>query len=319
MKSEVKFKVRRYFAQPVGKFTFDFIRGKKMCCHMLKGEFSDIPVGDKTLKKAMVAMMSEEETVPLFIRNLFDNLMNKIENVVIDIQSFNRYKVDIDGKGRNGAEVFYFVKLRDVFCEMYGDNNDLDTSEWSTRDLKNFLNPIKSLQFSVFAELLPNMKKMEIRYLPLNEQVIQGVYDTFMVNNNDNNADHPINEIRFMNERDVYRGQSTMDYKQCVAEYQRQFADNGWEMSVRRDSERNEYLLMELLLRGQNNRQQIEEIMNGDDNDSNDDQKENESNRNQDARDLLVNTLKQQIQELKNENQQLKQENEALKARLQLS
>ena len=35
MKSEVKFRVRSLnFAQPVGKFTSDFIRGKKMCCHM---------------------------------------------------------------------------------------------------------------------------------------------------------------------------------------------------------------------------------------------------------------------------------------------
>ena len=35
MKSEVKFKVRSLnFAQPVGKFTSDFIRDKKNCCHM---------------------------------------------------------------------------------------------------------------------------------------------------------------------------------------------------------------------------------------------------------------------------------------------
>ena len=35
MKSEVKFKVRSLnFAQSVGKLTSDFIRGKKMCCHM---------------------------------------------------------------------------------------------------------------------------------------------------------------------------------------------------------------------------------------------------------------------------------------------
>ena len=35
MKSEVKFKVRSLnFAQPVGKFTSDFIRGEKMCCHI---------------------------------------------------------------------------------------------------------------------------------------------------------------------------------------------------------------------------------------------------------------------------------------------
>ena len=36
MKSEVKFKVRSLnFARPVGKFTSDFIRGKKMSCHII--------------------------------------------------------------------------------------------------------------------------------------------------------------------------------------------------------------------------------------------------------------------------------------------
>ena len=35
MKSEVKFKVHSLnFAQPVGKFTSEFIRGKKICCHI---------------------------------------------------------------------------------------------------------------------------------------------------------------------------------------------------------------------------------------------------------------------------------------------
>ena len=36
MKSEVKFKVRSLnLAQPVGKFTSDFIRAKKICCHIM--------------------------------------------------------------------------------------------------------------------------------------------------------------------------------------------------------------------------------------------------------------------------------------------
>ena len=35
MKSEVKFKVRSLnFVQPVGKFTSDFIKGEKICCHI---------------------------------------------------------------------------------------------------------------------------------------------------------------------------------------------------------------------------------------------------------------------------------------------
>ena len=54
MKSEVKFKVRSLnFAQPVRKFTSDFIRDKKMCCHMDDGD----AVGQTGVELAQVLLM----------------------------------------------------------------------------------------------------------------------------------------------------------------------------------------------------------------------------------------------------------------------
>ena len=83
------------------------------------------------------------------------------------------------------------------------------------------------------------------------------IFDAFVLangNSNNNRSSNrlplPLADISVRSERDLYRGQSDMDYEQCVRTYGEQFARNGWRMSAQRDAFGDNYLRITRMTNG---------------------------------------------------------------------
>ena len=162
----------------------------------------------KKLKKAKCA----KREVPQYIARQFDISVKKVHTVIIAIDQFNKRNTEtkLDNKPKFH---YYFLELREFFCELYSKHEIKQQTTWRTKHMKNFVNPIRTLNFKMIADLFPNMRSLTILYLPLTNEVIEGLRESFIFNHSNKKQVHPnIGEIVIKCERDIYMGQSEMTY-----------------------------------------------------------------------------------------------------------